>query len=164
MDLGIHCNVSSEWNNHHPKNKTVLKYLYLVGGEIISGWRKWTHDGAASFTVNEIVIHILLKQLHDAVLFQLLIISFSSLSTGMSSTYCISTHTHRHTRPLVVMFTVWLSRQTALLHFSLGKLCFSGATFSHCLQGCSGPTVFVSCTDSFFFLPLMSVVLSYCRK
>lgn len=60
MDLGIHCNVSSERNNHHPKNKTVLKYLYLGGwgAGIISGWRKCTRDGAASFTVNEIVIHI----------------------------------------------------------------------------------------------------------
>lgn len=63
MDLGIHCNVSSERNNHHPKNKTVLKYLYLGvggggGGGIINGWRKCTRDGAASFTVNEIVIHI----------------------------------------------------------------------------------------------------------
>lgn len=58
MDLGIHCNVSSERNNHHPKNKTVLKYLYLRVGGIISGWRKCTRDGATSFAVNEIVIHI----------------------------------------------------------------------------------------------------------
>lgn len=32
MDLGIRCNVSSKRNNHRPKNKTALKYLYLRGG------------------------------------------------------------------------------------------------------------------------------------
>lgn len=38
MDLGIRCNVSSKRNNHRPKNKTALKYLYLRGG---GGDHRW---------------------------------------------------------------------------------------------------------------------------
>lgn len=37
MDLGIRCNVSSERNNHRPKNKTAMKYLYLRGGSSVDG-------------------------------------------------------------------------------------------------------------------------------
>lgn len=41
MDLGIRCNVSSERNNHRPKNKTALKYLYLRGD------RRWMEAASA---------------------------------------------------------------------------------------------------------------------
>lgn len=150
MDLGIHCNVSSERNNHHPKNKTVLKYLYLVGGGGSS-----VDGGSVHVTEQH---HLpLMKSLFTFSWSSSMMLCFFSYSLFLSLVcpqeclaHAVYPHIHAHTRPLVVMFTVWMSRQTVLLHLNLGKLCFGGATFSHCLQGCSGPTVSVSCTDSFF--------------
>lgn len=98
MDLGIHCNVSSERNNHQPKNKTVLKYLYL------GGWGSSADGG--SVHVKEQHHLPLMKSLFTFSWSSSMMLCFFSYSLFLSVVcpeeclaHTVYPHTHTHTPP-----------------------------------------------------------------